>query len=104
MSTAGLSDPFALDEPSVLKPGKSGSVEDRRKAMQDRVSLIASVEQSLMSQIKKRSEASKGPLPTLGSAINSGYKVNMSAAAQQEELKRRSTLSRLESIAEGVWM
>lgn len=27
-----------------------------------------------------------------------------SAAQQQEELRRRSTLSRLESIAEGVWM
>jgi len=45
MSTAGLSDPFALDEPSVLKPGKSGSVEDRRKAMQDRVSPIMLEEQ-----------------------------------------------------------
>jgi hypothetical protein len=41
-ATAGLSDPFALEEPSGSSSGsksvKAGSIEERRKAMQDRVS------------------------------------------------------------------
>jgi hypothetical protein len=91
-SAAGLSDPFVLEEKKdskgkVIRPG---SVEDRKQAMMDR--------------IKARSGSSKTPLPTLGSSFGSFKKANLSAAAQQEELKRRSTLSRLEGIAEGVWM
>lgn len=33
-----------------------------------------------------------------------GLGVNLSALETQNELKRRSTLSRLEGVAEGVWM
>lgn len=55
-------------------------------------------------QVKARSSANKGP--TLAAAIKSGAAVihHKSTAEKQEELKRRSTLSRLESVAEGVWM
>ena len=86
----GLSDPFQLDESTATK-GKvvrTGSVKERQQAMMDR--------------IKSRS----GKQPTLGSAIGSLDKIRpaRSSAAQIEELKRRSTLSRLEGIAEGVWM
>ncbi|KAK8849500.1 hypothetical protein IAR55_004834 [Kwoniella newhampshirensis] len=94
--TAGLSDPFELDDKDrdvtkgkVIRPG---SVEERRQAMMDR--------------IKARSGAGKDSLATLGSSPGSLMKRggNLSAAGQQEELKRRSTLSRLEGVAEGVWM
>ncbi|WWC93011.1 uncharacterized protein L201_007975 [Kwoniella dendrophila CBS 6074] len=93
--TAGLSDPFELIEKKDDKKGqvvRAGSVDERRQAMMDR--------------IKARSGTSKNPLATLGSSVG-GFKKGgglLSAAGQQEELKRRSTLSRLESIAEGVWM
>ena len=84
---SGLSDPFDL-KPAVTKPAAaSGSVEERRQAMADR--------------IKARS---KKPLATLGSAVGGYSTKNLSSVALQEELKRRSTLSRLESVAEGVWM
>ncbi|OXG17342.1 hypothetical protein C366_03430 [Cryptococcus neoformans Tu401-1] len=98
--TAGLSDPFEIAEPESNgqikgKIVRNGSVEARRKAMMER--------------IKARSGANKAVLATLGSAAG-GFKrpgVNLSALSaigQQEELKRRSTLSRLESVAEAVWM
>ncbi|OCF37113.1 hypothetical protein I316_01018 [Kwoniella heveanensis BCC8398] len=94
--TAGLSDPFELhekkDKEAKGKVVRPGSVEERRQAMMDR--------------IKARSGGGKTPLSSLGSSAT-GFKRTaglLSAAGQQEELKRRSTLSRLESIAEGVWM
>lgn len=98
--TAGLSDPFEIAEPENNgqikgKIVRNGSVEERRKAMMER--------------LKARSGANKAVLATLGSATG-GFKrpgVNLSALSaggQQEELKRRSTLSRLESVAEAVWM
>ncbi|WVR08228.1 hypothetical protein IAU60_005275 [Kwoniella sp. DSM 27419] len=95
--TAGLSDPFEMaddgkksEQGKVVKPG---TVEARRQAMMDR--------------IKARSSAGKAPLSSLGASLGSVKMPSrglLSAAGQQEELKRRSTLSRLESIAEGVWM
>ncbi|WWC73502.1 uncharacterized protein I206_107473 [Kwoniella pini CBS 10737] len=91
--TAGLSDPFELiekpDEKKV-KVIRPGSVDQRRQAMMER--------------IKARSETGKVPA-TLGSSAG-GFKRSgsLSAAGQHEELKRRSTLSRLENIAEGIWM
>ncbi|WVQ66482.1 uncharacterized protein L199_004663 [Kwoniella botswanensis] len=92
--TAGLSDPFELTDEKDDKKGKvvrPGSVDERRQAMMDR--------------IKARSGNSKNPLSTLGSSAGGMKRTNLlSAAGQQEELKRRSTLSRLEGIAEGVWM
>ncbi|WWC95384.1 hypothetical protein V866_002246 [Kwoniella sp. B9012] len=92
--TAGLSDPFELTDKKDDKKGKvirPGSVDERRQAMMDR--------------IKARSGSSKNPLSTLGSSAGGMKRTNLlSAAGQQEELKRRSTLSRLEGIAEGVWM
>ncbi|WRT69500.1 uncharacterized protein IL334_006486 [Kwoniella shivajii] len=92
--TAGLSDPFELSDDKDEKKGKvirPGSVEDRRQAMMDR--------------IKARSGNGKNPMSTLGSSAGVfGRGNSLSAAGQHEELKRRSTLSRLESIAEGVWM
>jgi len=50
MNTAGLSDPFAL-EPSPLKAGKAGSVEDRRKAMQERVSFFFTFDQQSVTDL-----------------------------------------------------
>lgn len=58
------------------------------------------------SQIRQRKESSRSQ-PSLSESVNGGYKVNMaglSAAARQQELQRRATLSRLESVAEAVWM
>ncbi|OCF77806.1 hypothetical protein I204_01807 [Kwoniella mangroviensis CBS 8886] len=92
--TAGLSDPFELTDEKDDKKGKvvrPGSVDERRQAMMDR--------------IKARSGNSKNPLSTLASSAGGMKRTNLlSATGQQEELKRRSTLSRLEGIAEGVWM
>ncbi|WWC65675.1 uncharacterized protein I303_108296 [Kwoniella dejecticola CBS 10117] len=91
--TAGLSDPFELAEKPDEQKAKivrPGSVDQRRQAMMDR--------------IKARSGTGKG-MSTLGSSAGGFPRAStLSAAGQQEELKRRSTLSRLESIAEGVWM
>lgn len=66
-------------------------MEERRKAMMDRI------------------KAKSGKTGTLGSAVGSSSldairPLKASVVDQQEELKRRSTLSRLEGIAEGVWM
>ncbi|WWD20124.1 hypothetical protein CI109_104600 [Kwoniella shandongensis] len=94
--TAGLSDPFELNEGkreiTKTKVVRPGSVEERRQAMMDR--------------IKARAGGGNGSIATLGSSPGSLMKRggNLSAAGQQEELKRRSTLSRLEGVAEGVWM
>nr|ODN95510.1 hypothetical protein L204_04050 [Cryptococcus depauperatus CBS 7855] len=100
LKTVGLDDPFEIaqgpEKGLELPKGKvvrNGSVEERRKAMMDR--------------IKARSRVNKGA--TLGSSVG-GLKrpgvdfAAMSTAGQQEELRRRSTLSRLENVAEGVWM
>ncbi|KAL1413194.1 hypothetical protein Q8F55_000945 [Vanrija albida] len=88
-STAGLSDPFEM-KPAPKKPAAKGSLDERRQAMLER--------------IKARSSNNKGP--TLAAAIKSGAAVihHRTPAEKQEELKRRSTLSRLEGVAEGVWM
>ena len=108
-TTAGLSNPFVLEEneDSQGKVVRIGSVQERKQAMMDRVSrLLKSKVQGLtMHKIKARSGSSKTALPTLGSSVGGLIgRSSLSAAMQQEELKRRSTLSRLESIAEGVWM
>jgi 2-keto-3-deoxy-L-rhamnonate aldolase RhmA len=56
-------------------------------------------------QIKARSQSAKAVRTTLAGALDSpGVIHRASTAEQQEELRRRSTLSRLEGIAEGVWM
>ncbi|KAK4684159.1 hypothetical protein P7C73_g6044, partial [Tremellales sp. Uapishka_1] len=88
-SKSALADPFEIDGKREIVKGsvvRTGSVEERRQA--------------LYARIKARSEG----VPTLGSAVTGIKRKNLSAAGQQEELKRRSTLSRLESVAEGVWM
>ncbi|WVQ75131.1 hypothetical protein IAR50_004740 [Cryptococcus sp. DSM 104548] len=89
--TAGLSDPFEMGDikGKVVRPG---SVEERRKAM--------------MARIKAKS-GGKGSLSTLGSSAGGFGRPGSSlstASNPQEELKRRSILSRLEGVAEGVWM
>jgi len=89
---AMLDEPFVLEEsPDKGKVTRTGSVEQRRQAMMDR--------------IKARSGK---PSATLGSAVGSGsldqIRPKMSATQQQEALQKRSTLSRLEGIAEAVWM
>ena len=55
-----------------------------------------------MDRIKARSGSSKPP--TLGSSIGQLDAIRPRQSAQAEELKRRSTLSRLEGIAEAIWM
>lgn len=86
-----LDDPFVLeDKQDKGKVTRPGSVEERRKAMMDRI------------------KAKSGKASTLGSAVGSAnlnlIRPRASVIDQQEALKRRSTLSRLEGIAEGVWM
>ncbi|WVQ79404.1 hypothetical protein IAT38_001501 [Cryptococcus sp. DSM 104549] len=90
--TAGLSDPFEISEP--IEKGKvvrTGSVNERLQAMKDRI----------------KAKRPGGGLQTLGSSVGGFGRTagaQMSSAQQAEELKRRSTLSRLEGIAEGVYM
>ncbi|ORY34914.1 hypothetical protein BCR39DRAFT_515585 [Naematelia encephala] len=85
--SSGLADPFVLDDPADKgKIVRTGSVEERRQAMMDRL------------------KARKAPTATLGSSVGGIGRLRMSAMEKQEELKRRSTLSRLEGVAEGVWM
>lgn len=56
-------------------------------------------------QIKSRSQSAKANRISLASAVHGSPGVIHRPTAQlQEELRRRSTLSRLEPIAEGVWM
>jgi len=64
---------------------KPGSVEERRQALYDRIKARANNTASL----------------STGGKLAMG---NVSAADAQNELKRRSTLSRLEGVAESVWM
>jgi hypothetical protein len=79
-----------LDEKDKGKVMRPGSVEERRKAMMDRI------------------KAKSGKQPTLGSSVGpaslNAIRPQQSIVDQQEVLKKRSTLSRLEGIAEGVWM
>ncbi|ODN78491.1 hypothetical protein L202_04122 [Cryptococcus amylolentus CBS 6039] len=89
--TAGLSDPFEIGDKEGDVKGKivrPGSVEERRKAM--------------MARIKAKSTG-KGSLSTLGSSVG-GFGRPGTTSSQQEGLKRRSILSRLEGVAESVWM
>ncbi|CAK9780407.1 hypothetical protein CC85DRAFT_283529 [Cutaneotrichosporon oleaginosum] len=73
-----LSDPFEIKE----KPA-AGTPEERKKA--------------LFARIKARSR------PTFSESLASSSGV-IHRRSDQEELKRRATLSRLEGVAEGVWM
>jgi hypothetical protein len=59
----------------------------------------------MMDRIKARS-GKGGPVATLGSSAGQlgSIRPTMSASETQDELKRRSTLSRLEGVAEAVWM
>jgi hypothetical protein len=90
-----LDDPFVFDNPAESSKGKvvrTGSVEQRQQAMMDRI----------------KARKSGGTASTLGSSVGSAsldrIRPQMSVAEQQEALKKRSTLSRLEGIAEAVWM
>ena len=88
---AMLDDPFVLEEsPDKGKVIRPGSVEQRRQAMMDRI------------------KARSGKSATLGSSVGQEsleqIRPKMSAVQQQEALQKRSTLSRLEGIAEAVWM
>lgn len=90
-----LDDPFVLDDPAEGSKGKivrTGSVEQRKQAMMDRI----------------KARKAGGATATLGSSVGSAnldkIRPQMSVAEQQEALKKRSTLSRLEGIAEAVWM
>ena len=90
-----LDDPFVLDDPAEGSKGKivrTGSVEQRKQAMMDRI----------------KARKAGGASATLGSSVGSAnldkIRPQMSVAEQQEALKKRSTLSRLEGIAEAVWM
>lgn len=99
----GLSDPFEITETPKAKTPAKGSIEERRQAMAERVSsgpfTVAN------NQIKARSQSAKAARSTLAGDIEKGSVILKGSAAEQlEELRRRSTLSRLESIAEGVWM
>ncbi|KAK1923765.1 hypothetical protein DB88DRAFT_464997 [Papiliotrema laurentii] len=87
-----LDDAFVLDENKDKgKIVRTGSVEERRQAMMDR--------------IKARSGKAG---PSLGSSVGAAsldrIRPKQAMLDQQEALKRRSTLSRLEGIAEAVWM
>ncbi|GMK53482.1 hypothetical protein CspeluHIS016_0100680 [Cutaneotrichosporon spelunceum] len=73
-----LSDPFEIKEKTT-----TGTPQERKKA--------------LFARIKARSAK-----PTLSESLVAGSSVLHRPG--MEELKRRATLSRLESIAEGVWM
>lgn len=81
-----LSDPFEMPaKPATPK----GSLEARRQALRDR--------------IRAKSASAKATRTPLATAIGAKMET-LSRAAQAEELQRRSTLSRLEPIAESVWM
>ncbi|EIW71689.1 hypothetical protein TREMEDRAFT_73385 [Tremella mesenterica DSM 1558] len=83
-------DPESSNATSKTKSTNSNSVEARRQAMAER--------------IKARSRSSQSSLPPLGQSPGYSLKPISNVSSTQEELRRRSTLSRLESIAEGVWM
>lgn len=81
-----LSDPFEMPaKPATPK----GSLEARRQALRDR--------------IQAKSASARAARTPLSASIRSSME-SLSRAQQQEELQRRSTLSRLEPIAESVWM
>ncbi|KAJ9112584.1 hypothetical protein QFC19_000603 [Naganishia cerealis] len=77
--------------PKEKKPTAAGSVEARQQALYERIKARANKDVVISSS---RSAVRGGRL-----AMS-----NMSAAQTQDELKRRSTLSRLEGVAEAVWI
>ncbi len=77
----------------------TGTPEERKKALFARVRLSAdNIRLPSNTQLKARSAK-----PTLSESLVAGSSV-IHRRADQEELKRRATLSRLEGVAEGVWM
>ncbi|KAL7424881.1 hypothetical protein Q5752_000567 [Cryptotrichosporon argae] len=94
-----VSAPLGLDDPFELKPGPSKEAATPVKPGDS----LEARRQALAARIKARQDSSRAAGTTLGAAVAGGIK-GLSAAAQQEELKRRSTLSRLEGVAEAVWM
>lgn len=89
-----LSDPFEIKERPV-----TGTPEERKKALFARVRPSADkIRLPSNTQLKARSAK-----PTLSESLVAGSSV-IHRRADQEELKRRATLSRLEGVAEGVWM
>lgn len=83
-----LSDPFEMPMPKAPMTPK-GSIEARRQALRDR--------------IRAKSASAKAAKTPFANSIRASMET-LSRAQQQEELQRRSTLSRLEPIAESVWM
>lgn len=104
-SVAGLSDPFELDESAQMraKVVRQGTIDERKAAMAQRVGYCVTSLAPYADQVKLKARSSANrSLPTLGSSIAAGPP--MSALETQVALKRRSTLSRLEAVAEAVWM